>query len=77
MIQRELTSIISGRVREVLQYHLNGTPEEFDAAANAVMGELSFMGGNLHSLVSFSGADMSTEEGRAELASRLTEMLKK
>ena len=76
MIHEELTNVISGRVKEVLQHHLNGTSEEFDAAANAVMKELSFMGGNLHNVVSFTGADITTDEGRTELASTLSELLK-
>jgi len=76
MISEELTNVISGRVKEVLQHHLNGSPDEFDAAANAVMRELSFMGGNLHNIVSFTDADITTAEGRGQLAERLTEMLK-
>ena len=33
----ELNTVIEKRVKEVLQFHLNGTTEEFDAAATAVM----------------------------------------
>ena len=28
----QLNEVIAGRVKEVLQFHLKGTPEEFDAA---------------------------------------------
>jgi hypothetical protein len=34
------------------------------------------MGGNLNNVVSFTGADITTSEGRTELANTLTELLK-
>lgn len=76
MIHDQLNNIIGARVREVLQYHLQGTPEEFDAATGAVLEELSFMGNNLQSLVSFTGVDVNTIEGKTELADRLVQLLK-
>lgn len=72
----QLQEMIQARVKEVLQLHLNGTPEEFDAASNAVMNELSFMGGNLQGLVSFTSADITTDEGRTELTEQLVQFLK-
>ena len=72
----QLRSMIQARVKEVLQLHLNGTPEEFDAASTAVMDELSFMGGNVQELVSFTSADVTTEEGRTELTEQLVQFLK-
>jgi len=75
MVHDELTNVISGRVKEVLEHHLNGSPEEFDAAANAVMQELSFMGGNLQSMVSFTDADVTSAEGQTKLADKLVKLL--
>jgi nanoRNase/pAp phosphatase (c-di-AMP/oligoRNAs hydrolase) len=72
----QLQEMIQARVKEVLQLHLNGTPEEFDAASGAVMDELSFMGGNLQGLVSFTSADITTDEGRTELTEQLVQFLK-
>ena len=72
----QLQNMIKARVKEVLQYHLSGTPEEFDAASEAVMDELSFMGGNLQGLVNFTGADVTTTEGRVELADQLVKLFK-
>ena len=72
----QLQNMIQVRVKEVLQYHLSGTPEEFDAASQAVMDELSFMGGNLQGLVNFTGADVTTNEGRLELADQLVKIIK-
>ena len=43
----QLNTVIEKRVKEVLQFHLNGTTEEFDAAATAVMGEFAAMGDSL------------------------------
>ena len=74
----ELNRVIGDRVKEVLQFHLNGTPEEFDAAAMAVMGELTSMGGSLQSIVG-SGAGMdkatSNEEDQQRLAEQLMQAL--
>ena len=75
----ELNRVIGERVKEVLQFHLNGTPEAFDAAAMAVMGELTSMGGSLQSIVN-NGAGISSlasgnEEDRERLAEQLTQAL--
>ncbi len=72
----QLQNMIQARVKEVLQYHLSGTPEEFDSASQAVMDELSFMGGNLQGLVNFTGSDVTTNEGRIELADQLVKLIK-
>ena len=76
MIHEQLNNIIGTRVKEVLQYHLQGTPEEFNAATEAVLDELSFMGGNLQSLVQFTGVDVTTTEGKVDLADQLVRLLK-
>ena len=76
MIHEQLNNLIGTRVKEVLQYHLQGTPEEYDAATEAVLDELSFMGGNLQNLVSFTGVDVTTSEGKTELADQLVQLLK-
>ena len=72
----QLEEIIRTRVKEVMQFHLSGSPEEFDAASQAVMNELSFMGGNVQGIVSFTGVDVTTDEGRTELTQQLVEFLK-
>tara|TARA_R100000388_G_C7135348_1_gene107402 strand:- start:213 stop:446 length:234 start_codon:yes stop_codon:yes gene_type:complete len=72
----QLEEIIRTRVKEVMQFHLSGSPEEFDAASQAVMNELSFMGGNVQGIVSFTGVDVTTDEGRTELTKQLVEFLK-
>ena len=73
----QLNTVIEKRVKEVLQFHLNGTTEEFDAAATAVMLELSAMGDSLSAIVTESGGiqNLSEPEGREELATQLTEVL--
>ena len=40
------------------------------------MDELSFMGGNLQGLVNFTSADITTDEGRAELTDQLVKLIK-
>ena len=72
----QLNNIIGKRVKEVLQYHLKGTEEDYDAATEAVLDELSFMGGNLQGLVNFTGVDVTTDEGRIELADQFVQLLK-
>mgnify|MGYP001453810204 CR=1 FL=1 len=74
MIHEQLNNMIGGRVKEVLQHHLNGTAEEFDAATRAVMNELAIMGGNLENLVTFNNSDVTTPEGRVELADELVKI---
>tara|TARA_R100000152_G_C6538321_1_gene17447 strand:+ start:69 stop:308 length:240 start_codon:yes stop_codon:yes gene_type:complete len=73
----ELNTVIGKRVKEVLQFHLNGTPEEFDAAATAVMTEFVAMGDSLTAIVSEAGGmqAFSNNEGREKLASDLTSAL--
>jgi nanoRNase/pAp phosphatase (c-di-AMP/oligoRNAs hydrolase) len=72
----QLNNLIGSRVREVIQLHLQGTPEEFEAATEAVMDQLSFVGANLQSLVSFTGTDITTFEGKAELANQLVHIMR-
>jgi hypothetical protein len=72
----QLNIIIGKRVKEVLQYHLQGTTEDYDAATEAVLGELSFVGGNLQGLVDLSGVDITTTAGRSDLTDQLVELLK-
>ena len=68
----QLTSIISGRIKEVLQFHLNGTSEEFDAATSAVMTELTSMGGMAEG-IAFTSGDLSMDniKDREALAKQL------
>ena len=40
----ELSKAITGRIKEVLEFHLNGTPSDFDEAASAVVSEFVSMG---------------------------------
>ena len=71
----QLERMIQTKVKNILQSHLDGTPEEFEAASSAVMDELSFLGGNLQGLVSSISADITTSEGREELAEQLIQSL--
>jgi len=73
----ELNTVIGKRVKEVLQFHLNGTPEEFDAAATAVMTEFVAMGESLSAIVSEAGGleTLGDDEGREKLAGELTDAL--
>tara|TARA_R100000388_G_C7234764_1_gene157098 strand:- start:12 stop:260 length:249 start_codon:yes stop_codon:yes gene_type:complete len=68
----QLTNAISGRIKEVLQFHLNGTSEEFDAATTAVMTELSNMGGMAEG-IAFTSGDLSMDKikDRETLAKQL------
>ena len=73
----ELNTVIEKRVKEVLQFQLNGTTEEFDAAATAGMGEFAAMGDSL-SAIGFEAVGVQTladPEGRQELATQLTDVL--
>lgn len=72
----QLNIIIGKRVKEVLQYHLQGTTEDYDAATEAVLDELSFVGGNLQGLVDLSGVDITTTAGRSDLTDQLVDLLK-
>ena len=73
----ELNTVIEKRVKEVLQFHLNGTTEEFDAAASAVMTEFAAMGDSLTAIVNETGGiqALADPEGREELATQLTDVL--
>ena len=73
----QLNTVIEKRVKEVLQFHLNGTTEEFDAAATAVMSEFAAMGDSLSAIVSDAGGvhTLADPNGREELATQLTDVL--
>ena len=73
----ELNTVIGKRVKEVLQFHLNGTSEEFDAAATAVMTEFVAMGSSLSAIVSEAGGvqSLTNPDGRESLAAQLTDAL--
>tara|TARA_R100000030_G_C3225132_1_gene116914 strand:+ start:712 stop:951 length:240 start_codon:yes stop_codon:yes gene_type:complete len=73
----ELNTVIGKRVKEVLQFHLNGTSEEFDAAATAVMEEFAAMGDSLSAIVHEAGGiqTLGDPDGREKLAGELTEIL--
>ena len=71
----QLNEVIDGRVKEVLQFHLKGTPEEFDAATGAVMTELSQMGGNLNEKFFAGNYSMHSMTDREELAKQLANAL--
>ena len=72
----QLNEVIAGRVKEVLQFHLKGTPEEFEAASKAVMNELAAMGDALSGMVDMSNVDLNNADDREDLASQLTYALK-
>ena len=67
----ELTNAISGRIKEVLRLHLDGTSEDFDAATTAVMTELTNMGGLAESAFSASDLSMNSIRDRETLAKQL------
>ena len=73
----QLNTVIEKRVKEVLQFHLNGTTEEFDAAATAVMSEFAAMGDSLTAIVNETGGiqALADPDGREELATQLTDVL--
>jgi len=73
----QLNTVIEKRIKEVLQFHLNGTPEEFDNASEAVMNEFSAMGDSLSAILSESGGfeAIISPDGREELATQLTDVL--
>ena len=75
----ELNTVIEKRVKEVLQFHLNGTQEEFEAAATAVVSELTAMGDSLSDIVFESGGMTSLTEpgGREALVTQMTDVLNK
>ena len=39
----QLNNLIGSKVKEALKFHLQGTPEEFEAATEAVMDQLSLL----------------------------------
>ena len=73
----QLNTVIGKSVKEVLQFHLTGTPEEFDAAAKAVMTEFVAMGDSLSAIVSEAGGinALADPTGREALATQLTDAL--
>lgn len=73
----ELNTLIEKRVKEVLQFHLNGSDEEFDAAASAVMSEFTAMGDSLSAIVFDAGGvqSLADPDGREELATQLADVL--
>tara|TARA_Y100000592_G_scaffold80291_1_gene126819 strand:- start:128 stop:367 length:240 start_codon:yes stop_codon:yes gene_type:complete len=73
----QLNTVIEKRVKEVLQFHLNGTTEEFDAAATAVMSEFVAMGESLTAIVHEAGGiqALADPEGREGLTAQLTDVL--
>ena len=72
----ELNKAIAGRIQEVLEYHLNGTQEEFQEAASAVVQEFSAMGNALSDMGMTQGLSMELDNQREELATRLTDALR-
>lgn len=72
----ELNKAITGRIKEVLEFHLNGTPSEFEEAANAVVSEFVAMGTAASGLPGVT-AELSMEisNQRETLARQLTEAL--
>ena len=73
----DLNTLIEKRVKEVLQFHLNGSDEEFDAAASAVMSEFTAMGDSLSAIVFDAGGvqSLADPDGREELATQLADVL--
>ena len=71
----ELNKAIAGRIQEVLEYYLNGTQEEFQEAASAVVQEFSAMGNALSDMGVTSELSMELNNQREELATRLTDAL--
>ena len=75
-IREHMANAIGTRVKEVLQFHLNGTSEQFDAASKAVMNELAAMGDALSGMVDMSNVDLNDASDREGLAEQLTSALK-
>tara|TARA_R110000737_G_C14299384_1_gene435662 strand:+ start:97 stop:357 length:261 start_codon:yes stop_codon:yes gene_type:complete len=75
-IQEHMGAAINARVKEVLEFYLNGTPEEFESASRAVMNELSSMGDALHGIVQVDNIDLNDAEDRESLAKQLTSALR-
>ena len=72
----ELSKVITGRIKEVLEFHLNGTSAEFDEAANAVVSEFVAMGSAASALPGVTaGLSMELTNQRETLARQLTESL--
>ena len=77
-VTQQMATAIGNRVKEVLQFHLNGTPEEFEAASKAVMNEFAAMGDALGAMVDIGGPDinLNNQSDRDGLAEQLTAALK-
>lgn len=71
----QLNKVIAVRIKEVLQFHLNGTEEEYQLATNAVMDELTNMGGILEAQFYSGDLSMQNESDREALAKHLAETL--
>lgn len=71
----QLNKVIAVRIKEVLQFHLNGTEEEYELAANAVMDELTNMGGILEAQFYSGDLSMQNQSHREALAKHLAETL--
>lgn len=72
----ELNRAITGRIKEVLEFHLNGTPAEFDEAANAIVSEFVSMGSAASGLPGLTAnLSMELESQREVLARQLTHAL--
>ncbi len=71
----QLNKVIAGRLKEVLQFHLKGTPEEFEAATGAVINELTNMGGDLNEKFFTGNFSMHSMTDREELAKQLSQAL--
>jgi len=75
-----LNKIIGHRVREVLQSHFEGTPDDFDAAAVAILKELATVGGNLDKMLETGEGvnnliGVGTEKSQQDLTEQLTREL--
>tara|TARA_R100000657_G_C4572882_1_gene37905 strand:+ start:314 stop:550 length:237 start_codon:yes stop_codon:yes gene_type:complete len=72
----KLNTVIEKRIKEVLQFHLKGTEEEFSTATTAVMSELTAMSDSLDGIMSEAQENaIFTTDGRKELAEQLTNVL--
>ena len=76
----ELTEVIGNRVREVLQSHFEGTPDEINTATVEIMKELATVGSNLENMLE-SGEGVNNligfggENSRQDLTDQLTKDL--
>lgn len=72
----ELSKAITGRIKEVLEFHLNGTSAEFDEAASAVVSEFVSMGATAGALPGVTAnLSMELDNHREVLARQLNDAL--